>query len=203
MIPVESSFLNNLKQTYVVKSFSIAGIVLSCLLLSGSKIGIPDNKAKKYSSGTKRFHPRRREVPRTTLYSIHTREALPVFKKPTPKWLLNRFFRCRGTDDEHGLDHVLLDILVRAAERFKAPKVVIISAYRSPKFNDYLRKKARHVAWESLHTEGRAVDFRIPGVKTGRIYRWLRANHTGGIGHYPSDGFIHIDTGPPRTWTGR
>ena len=31
---------------------------------------------------------------------------------------------------------------------------------------------------------------------------WARAQKLGGVGFYPESGFVHMDTGPIRTWSG-
>ena len=89
------------------------------------------------------------------------------------------------------------------AEHFKAPRVEIISAFRSEKFNDALSKKGRNVADESRHTKGEAIDFKIPGTKVRQVSAWLWEHFVGGLGTYDRDGFIHIDVGPKRKWWGK
>ena len=78
----------------------------------------------------------------------------------------------------------------------------MISGYRSDKLNEHLRKKGRHVASQSQHVLGRAVDFRLVGVETAALQRFVRASHVGGIGYYPQSGFVHVDAGPRRQWRG-
>jgi len=149
---------------------------------------------------------RRRGVERiaTTLYNVHSREALPVFAgKPVPQAVQNHVFRCRGFGTSIPLDPRLVETVLAAAEHFEARRVNIISAYRSPKFNDALAKKGRHVASESKHTRGEAMDFGIPGVGAAKIGAWLWDNFDGGVGTYRSDGFVHIDVGPKRRWSGK
>lgn len=52
--------------------------------------------------------------------------------------------------------------------------------------------------WESPHRAGRAIDFRMRGVALSMIrdYVWTRYSDVG-VGWYPNEGFIHIDTRPP------
>jgi len=77
----------------------------------------------------------------------------------------------------------------------------VISGYRSPATNAALRKKGSGVARKSFHTRGMAVDLRIKGVPLRQLYRAAVALKKGGVGIYPSSGFIHVDTGPVRYWT--
>jgi uncharacterized protein YcbK (DUF882 family) len=64
---------------------------------------------------------------------------------------------------------------------------------------------ARGEPWESPHRAGRAVDFRIRGVSLVAIrdFLWKSFTHVG-VGWYPSEQFIHIDTRPDENdcaWT--
>lgn len=51
-----------------------------------------------------------------------------------------------------------------------------------------------------MHVEGKAIDFYLEGVnlKLLRNEAWKLA--IGGVGYYPKDAFIHIDTGKIRKW---
>lgn len=76
----------------------------------------------------------------------------------------------------------------------------IISGYRSPASNSELRNQSRGVAKRSFHLTGQAVDIRLPGVQLAQLRSAAIAHRAGGVGFYPSSGFVHIDTGPFRTW---
>lgn len=74
----------------------------------------------------------------------------------------------------------------------------IYSGYRTKYTNDHTEGAAKN----SQHLYGRAVDIHIPGIPTeylGRLYRWLAQ---GGVGVYAGDEFVHVDTGPVRSWRG-
>jgi uncharacterized protein YcbK (DUF882 family) len=77
-----------------------------------------------------------------------------------------------------------------------------VSAFRHPKYNLILRKKGHQVARDSNHTKGNAVDFYLPKIATARLHAWAKDQKLGGVGLYPSSGFIHMDTGPIRFWSG-
>ncbi|MDJ0762939.1 MAG: DUF882 domain-containing protein [Myxococcota bacterium] len=140
----------------------------------------------------------------TTLVNIHSRESVPVLKRRTPPDdVIDGLFRCRGFGDTHPVDPKLLSAIIAAADRFEAPRVDIISAYRSPKFNDALAKKGRRVAAESKHTQGRAIDFSLSSATAREVGAWLWAHFEGGVGVYKRDNFVHIDTGNKRRWQGR
>lgn len=115
----------------------------------------------------------------------------------------NKFLRCHFTNEPTLIDDRLLGVLRGAARRFDRDRIYIVSGYRAPKYNLMLRKKGRQVAKLSQHTLGRAVDFRLPGVPVMRLYRYVRSLRLGGAGFYRHSRFVHADTGPVRTWSGR
>jgi hypothetical protein len=140
--------------------------------------------------------------PITTLYNLWTREALPL----VPGWPVdnrfNPFLRDHFTNQAATMDLRLVDVLTQVARRFRAPRIEVVSGYRSPKYNLMLRKKGHQVARASEHTEGHAVDFRIRGVPTTVLLRYVRSLRRGGVGYYPHSQFVHCDTGRIRFWTG-
>ena len=68
--------------------------------------------------------------------------------------------------------------------------------------NSFLRRRRRGsgVARHSFHLEGRAIDVRIPGVDSTRVRDIALELGLGGVGYYPVEDFVHLDTGPVRTW---
>jgi uncharacterized protein YcbK (DUF882 family) len=52
----------------------------------------------------------------------------------------------------------------------------------------------------SMHLVGKAADIRIRGVGLRYLRRAALSLRAGGVGTYPAEGFIHVDTGPPRSW---
>jgi uncharacterized protein YcbK (DUF882 family) len=79
----------------------------------------------------------------------------------------------------------------------------ILSSYRSPEYN-----RAVGGASLSQHKEFKALDIAFDGVTPKQVYdrliEWRKAGKfTGGLGLYPSSGFVHIDTrGSNATWKG-
>jgi uncharacterized protein YcbK (DUF882 family) len=75
----------------------------------------------------------------------------------------------------------------------------VLSGFRTQHTN----QRTEGAAKNSQHLVGKAVDVRIPGLSAeylGRLYRWLSQ---GGVGIYDSSNFVHVDTGPLRTPTGK
>lgn len=115
----------------------------------------------------------------------------------------DEFLRCHYTNQARRMERRLVPVVLGAALHFHKDVVQIVSAYRAPKYNLMLRKKGHEVARQSQHTQGTAVDFRIPGVGTQALLDHVRSLHAGGVGFYPDSAFVHADTGPVRYWTGR
>jgi hypothetical protein len=148
--------------------------------------------------------PLRLRVPVGTVVNVHLAEAIVLDPVPdaTEDLRLQRLLRDRTNWEEHPMDPLPLSVLRRALVQFRGRRAEVVSGYRSDKLNEMLRKKGRHVARQSQHVEGRAVDFRVVGVPTRDLLRWVRAVHRGGVGFYPNSGFVHVDSGPNRRWQG-
>ncbi len=147
--------------------------------------------------------PGSRIAPLTTLFNVWTREALPLLPgRPIGDTQFQSFLRDHYTNQATDMDVRLIDVLAAAARKFDARKIEVVSGYRSPKYQLMLRKKGREVARSSQHCEGRAVDFRIRGVQTKVLLRFVQSLRKGGVGYYPQSQFVHCDTGPIRFWKG-
>lgn len=94
--------------------------------------------------------------------------------------------------------YVLLDELRRRL-RTDAP-FQIISGYRSPKTNAMLRASSGGVAKRSYHTRAMAIDIVVPNRSTEQVRDAALNLRRGGVGYYPSSGFVHVDVGPVRRW---
>ena len=81
-------------------------------------------------------------------------------------------------------------------------EIQIICGYRSPASNAAMHRRSSGVASNSYHTRGQAIDFRIDGIALSKLKQSAESLNNGGVGFYPHSNFIHIDTGPVRTWHG-
>jgi len=82
-------------------------------------------------------------------------------------------------------------------------KIDLISGYRSPQTNAGLRAAGgahTGVASKSQHMLGKATDIHMPGIALDRLHLAAMSMKAGGVGFYPKDGFVHVDTGRVRTW---
>jgi uncharacterized protein YcbK (DUF882 family) len=75
---------------------------------------------------------------------------------------------------------------------------LVISGYRTPQTNRMLRGAAR----DSYHIKAMAADVRLKSRSTSNIYKAAMANNGGGVGIYGRSNFVHMDSGPVRTWSG-
>lgn len=87
--------------------------------------------------------------------------------------------------------HALLD----TTEPFQ-----VVSGYRSAQTNAELRERRRGVAQNSYHIRGMAVDLTLDTRSVGQIYAAAERLGAGGVGKYTRSQFVHVDSGPVRTW---
>jgi uncharacterized protein YcbK (DUF882 family) len=114
---------------------------------------------------------------------------------------INRIFRDHRTDETIPIDTRLIDLLHSIHATYGDSHTIgIVSGYRSPKTNEYLRMKGRGVARNSLHKKGMAADLVLPGVPIMELRKTAVKMKAGGVGYYPKRNFIHIDTGRVRYW---
>jgi uncharacterized protein YcbK (DUF882 family) len=95
---------------------------------------------------------------------------------------------CDARDKDHvetsTIDRRTLQLFFRAAYHFNALEAEVISAYRKP---------GRHR--EGLHAQGRAIDFKLAGVKAAELASYLRKQPRVGVGVYthPKTQYVHLD----------
>jgi uncharacterized protein YcbK (DUF882 family) len=96
-------------------------------------------------------------------------------------------FRCRTTNRAHTIARRTLAMLADIADRHEGETIEFVSAYRVQ----------RGESSTSPHRAARAIDFRIRGkqLRDIRDYLWRQYSEVG-IGWYPSEQFIHMDTRP-------
>ncbi|WKE66281.1 YcbK family protein [Gallaecimonas kandeliae] len=115
----------------------------------------------------------------------------------------NQVLKDHRSGDVTHMDPVLFDQLTHLTGKLGFEGTIqVISGYRSPASNAAMKKAGHHVATHSFHTMGRAIDIRLPGIKLADAHRAALSMKAGGVGYYPHDNFIHIDTGPVRRWNG-
>ncbi|HEY8595490.1 MAG TPA: DUF882 domain-containing protein [Devosiaceae bacterium] len=145
------------------------------------------------------------------LYFGHTGERLTVTYKHNGQFVpealakLNHFLRDWRADKQTRMDPHLFDLVWEVYQETHATgPIYVVSAYRSPQSNEYLRSRSANtgVAKNSNHMRGLAMDFYIPGVPLATLRAAAMKLQVGGVGYYPTSGspFVHLDTGTVRAW---
>ena len=151
------------------------------------------------------------EAPRSlSLAHTHTGERITLTYAKAQDYVadalgrLNRFLRDHYSGEIGRMDPALFDLLHRVQEKLGTTgSFEVISAYRCAATNDRLRLKGGGgVARRSLHMDGRAIDVRLPGVPLAELRDAALSLRAGGVGYYPGQQFVHIDTGRVRSWGG-
>ncbi len=146
-----------------------------------------------------------------TLYQVHTKENLTITYRKDGRYVpsalkkINYFMRDWRRGKVTEIDPKTIDLMweLHADLGSKAP-IHIICGYRSKGTNNFLKRIGRNVAKHSQHTQGKAIDFYFPDVKTVKIRNSALYRKVGGVGYYRSSGgpsgFVHLDTGRVRHW---
>jgi uncharacterized protein YcbK (DUF882 family) len=146
---------------------------------------------------------------RIALVNLHTGEKLDVeFSRgqtyvPDSLAAIQVLLRDFRNGEQHAIDPKLMDYLYDVARHLRVdPVFSVISGYRSPQSNAMLHERSSGVAQRSLHMEGRAIDVRLAGVTCADLAAHALEMTRGGVGYYAKSDFVHLDTGPFRTWKG-
>ncbi len=142
-----------------------------------------------------------------SFYNTHTGESAALeychsgCLVPPSLGRINHILRDDRTGEQKDIDVRLLDLLNVLSRKISTDEPFhVISGYRSPSTNAFLRAHGGGVAANSLHLLGQAIDIRVPGLKLRDLYRAAVDLHGGGVGFYPGSDFVHVDVGRVRTW---
>lgn len=120
---------------------------------------------------------------------------------------LSWFMRCHSDRDAYvSMDLKVIEMVNYLAKWFTGnPEITINSAYRTPRYNALIARHNENVAKNSLHMQGQAIDLSIHGIPIRQVCQVAQAvrnmTGSGGVGYYPSSGFVHMDCGPrAATW---
>jgi uncharacterized protein YcbK (DUF882 family) len=142
------------------------------------------------------------------LVHTHTHERIDTVYAAEQGYLpqalgaLNHFLRDHYTGAVGVIDPGVFELLHRVQRELGSARAFeVISGYRSPATNSRLREtRGGGVARHSLHMEGRAIDVRLPGVALTDLRDAALSLRLGGVGFYPREQFVHLDTGRLRSW---
>jgi hypothetical protein len=190
----------------VIRALAIAAVVLTTRV-AAAEAEQPSKKDRAWAAKSPRHgavpQPGAKPLKLINLYNEWTHEWLAVVPgPPPPQPTIDRFLRDHYTNQPSHMEARLVEILIAAAQSFRADTAYVVSAFRHPKYNLLLRKKGHQVARDSNHTKGIAVDFYLPNIPLNRLHAWAKQQAIGGVGLYPESKFVHMDTGPIRFWSG-
>jgi uncharacterized protein YcbK (DUF882 family) len=184
-----------------MRGMRLIGLGLLCL-----SFAIPATALAIGAAGERIIAPA--ESRRLRLHHLHTGEDIDVVYKigdqyvPDAVAALDQFLRDHRTGDRKDYDVREFDLLHDLTEKVGKPdgEIDIVCGYRTPRSNNYLRQHGHGVALHSQHMEAKAIDIRIPGVKTAAVRDAALAMERGGVGYYAPSDFVHVDVGRVRQW---
>jgi uncharacterized protein YcbK (DUF882 family) len=109
------------------------------------------------------------------------------------------FLRDFHADKSGPVDIDVLDFLADVMAATDQSGATVLSAYRTRQTNEHLRATIFGVAEQSQHILGRAVDVTFDR-HLHKVQQAALAMKRGGVGWYPDSHFIHLDSGPMRSW---
>lgn len=117
---------------------------------------------------------------------------------------MDYFMRDKRDHSVHRMDPRLFSKFYRLQQSLglRNTEIQVVCGYRSPASNAAMHRRSRGVASHSYHMRGQAIDFRIEGVSLAKVRNAVQGLNDGGTGYYPRSNFVHMDTGPVRTWFG-
>jgi uncharacterized protein YcbK (DUF882 family) len=195
-----NAFSSSFKPSVIFKRLSHFALIAVLSLTLSQVILVFSSPRTAYSFG---------EVRTLKLYHTHTRESAEITFKRNGRYdrqglkKLNHFLRDWRNDKVITMDPALFDLVWEVYQKVgaKAP-IHIVSSFRSKTTNAMLRRRSSGVAKNSQHTQGKAMDFFIPGVSSAKIREMAMRLQHGGVGYYPRSvsEFVHLDTGGVRHW---
>jgi hypothetical protein len=123
----------------------------------------------------------------------HLSVAMRPGSAPKPTTSILELAKVKDTNFAPGVrrrDPLLVERLQTVVDHFtksgKSPRVVVISGYRPSSTGSY-------------HASGRALDFRLDGVRNEELVSFCKTLPDTGCGYYPNSFFIHLDIRDPGT----
>lgn len=178
---------NHARRTFI----KTAGIATAGLLL-------PTQWAKAASSRErmiKMSNPHTGENIRTVFWTPDYGYIQPAMEQ------INTFFRDFRENKVVSVDIDLLNILHYMQSNVGMNRTISLhSGYRSPSTNAMLSRRSRNVGKQSYHMKAQAADISIQGYNSRELRNIATNLNAGGVGVYRGSNFIHVDSGPVRTW---
>lgn len=143
---------------------------------------------------------------RLTLFNVHTGERFSGPYRdadgPIPSAMIDLavFLRDHHSGTVGPVYVETLDILSDVMGAIGQTRATVLSAYRTEATNRMLADRLYGVAEKSQHILGRAIDVTFDSQLSEAVTT-ARALRRGGVGWYPNSHFVHLDSGPVRSWT--
>jgi uncharacterized protein YcbK (DUF882 family) len=144
---------------------------------------------------------------RINIYSPRTDERLDAIYYVQGQYVpdvmqrLNNILRDVRSDEARTMDPRLIDLMAAAQRLIGYDRPFsVISGYRTQRTNDMLRRRSGGVAKKSYHVKGMAADLRMEGVSVDLLQKAGKHIGVGGVGIYTKSNFVHLDSGPVRSW---
>ncbi|MFV0243703.1 MAG: YcbK family protein [Qingshengfaniella sp.] len=144
---------------------------------------------------------------RLKMYSGRTGESIDIIYWVNGRYVkdavrqISWFMRDWRQDKAITIDKRTLDVMAAAHRLLDVDEpYLMLSGYRTPQTNAYLRKQSGGVAKNSLHVKGQAADLRLKSRSVSQIAQAATACKGGGVGRYSRSNFVHMDCGPIRSW---
>jgi uncharacterized protein YcbK (DUF882 family) len=131
-----------------------------------------------------------------SLEDVHTGESISVMYRDldgiydeSALQRIELLLRSHGDGETFPISLKLLELVDHLQDHFGADEVKV-----------NLRRHLRRVAHDSLHMQGMAMDIKLPDVGKLALGKYARSLAAGGVGVYRRSSFVHVDTGPVRSW---
>ncbi|MDR0807363.1 MAG: YcbK family protein [Enterobacteriaceae bacterium] len=189
------------------KWLAIGGAALGLSLIPGIVTAASTKSTSKTASSNKTTNKSQTKTRTLLIKNINTNETIQSTyfngKSYNKAELarLDHLFRDRRTNQVKAIDPKLFDKLYQLQKQFGNRQIEVICGYRTTGSNSAMHSKNKNVAKNSYHTLGKAVDIRIVGVPLKSLRDAALKLKSGGVGYYPSNNFVHVDTGPERSWS--
>jgi len=116
---------------------------------------------------------------------------------------INNFMRDWRKNEVIEYDRRNVDIIAATHRLMETDEpYLLLSGYRSRATNAMLASRSRGVASNSYHIRGMAADLRLSSRSMSQMAAAATAVDAGGVGKYSRSNFVHMDSGPVRTWRG-
>ncbi len=149
------------------------------------------------------------DIRRIRMFSGRTGESLDMVYWVEGEYIreamaeISRFMRDVRNNEVKSVDPRTIDIAAAAHRLLESSTPYnMLSGYRSQATNDAMRRVSRGVAKNSLHIQAQAADLRLEGRSVSQIFGAAKSCNAGGVGRYSRSNFVHMDSGPIRTWGG-